>query len=188
MTSGEQRMRNIGRTTLLAAGALGLTLAAAPSGATAGTFAAGNAGMLELAAVSATTYTLVLPDTGADFVDPATGEPPSQCRTGELRITGDAGSLVFENITGHACSLQGHPGVKTAAGAFTPAGAAAPAMLLGPGDRVRAAVRPATGTCKPTVRVPGFKVAAPQDTGTTFVAAPHEACAAGSVAAFTVAD
>ena len=178
-------MRNIGRVTLLAAGALGLTLAAAPSGATAGTFAAGSAGVLDLAAVSATAYTLVLPDSGADYVDPATGEPPSRCRTGELRITGDAGSLIFENITGHACSLRGHPGVKTAAGAFTPADAAAPAMLLAPGDRVRAAVRPATKTCKTTVRVPGYQVAAPEDTGTTFVGAPHQACAAGSVAAFT---
>jgi len=180
-------MRNIGRVTLLAAGALGLTLAAAPSGATAGTFAAANAGLLDLAAVSATTYTLVQPDSGADYVDPATGEPPSRCRTGELRITGNAGSLVFENITGHACSLQGHPGVKTAAGTFTPAGTAAPAMLLAPGDRVQAAIRPTTKTCKTTVRVPGFKVAAPDDTATTFVGAPHEACAAGSVAAFTVA-
>ena len=180
-------MRNIGRGTLLAVGALGLTLAAAPSGATAGTFAAGNAGVLELAAVSATAYSLVLPDAGADYVDPATGEPPSRCRTGELRITEDAGSLVFENITGHACSLQGHPGVKTSAGAFTPAGAAAPAMLLAPGDSVRAAVRPATDTCETTVRVPGYQVAAPQDRGTTFVGAPHKACAAGSVAAFTVA-
>ncbi|GAA3919270.1 DUF4232 domain-containing protein [Actinoplanes auranticolor] len=178
-------MRNIGRGTLLAAGALGLTLAAAPSGATAGTFTAGNSGMLDLAAVSATAYTLVLPDAGADYVDPATGEPPSRCRTGELRITGDAGSLVFENITGHACSLRGHPGVKTAAGALTPAGAAAPAMLLAPGDHVRAAVLPAT--CETTVRVPGFQVAAPEDRSTTFVGAPHEACAAGSVAAFTAA-
>lgn len=180
-------MRNIGRGTLLAVGALGLTLAAAPSGATAGTFAAGNSGLLKLAAVSVTAYTLVLPDAGADFVDPATGEPPSRCRTGELRITGDAGSLVFENITGHACSLGGHPGVKTAAGAFTPTGAPAPAMLLTPGDRVRAAVRTATETCETTERVPGFQVAAPEDTGTAFVGAPHEACAAGSVAAFTVA-
>ncbi|MGW4945081.1 DUF4232 domain-containing protein [Actinoplanes sp. NPDC004185] len=180
-------MRTIGRITLLAAGALGLTLAAAPVGASAGTFAAGTPGLLDLAAVSATTYTLVLPDEGADYVDPATGEPPSRCRTGELRITGDAGSLVFENITGHACSLQGHPGVKTAAGAFAPTGAAAPAMLLAPGDHVRAAVRPATKTCKTTVRVPGYQVAAPEDSDTTFVGAPHKACAAGSVAAFTVA-
>jgi hypothetical protein len=180
-------MRNIGRGSLLAAGALGLTLAAAPSGATAGTFAAGNTGVLDLAAVSTMAYTLVLPEEGAGYVDPATGEPPSRCRTGELRITGDAGSLVFENITGHACSLRGHPGVKTAAGAFTPAGAAAPAMLLAPGDRVRAAVRPATKTCETTVRVPGFRVAAPEDRDTAFVSAPHEACAAGSVAAFTVA-
>ena len=180
-------MRTIGRVTLLAAGALGLTLAAVPSGATAGTFAAGTPGMLDLAAVSATAYTLVLPDAGADYVDPATGEPPSRCRTGELRITGDAGSLVFENITGHACSLQGHPGVMTAAGAFTPTGAAAPAMLLAPGDRVQAAIRPATETCKKTVRVPGFQVAAPDDRSTTFVSAPHKACAAGTVTAFTVA-
>ncbi|MEU8228379.1 DUF4232 domain-containing protein [Actinoplanes sp. NPDC048967] len=179
-------MRNIGRVTLLAAGALGLTLAAAPSGATAGTFAAGSAGVLDLAAVSATAYTLVQPDSGADRVDPATGEPPSRCRTGELRITGDAGSLIFENITGHACSLRGHPGVKTAAGAFTPAGAAAPTMLLAPGDRVRAAVRPAAKTCRTTVRVPGYQVAAPEDRSTTFVRAPHEACAPGSVAAFAV--
>jgi len=180
-------MRNIGRGTLLAAGALGLTLAAPPSGATVGAFAAGNTGVPDLAAVSATAYTLVLPEAGADYVDPATGEPPSRCRTGELRITGDAGSLAFENITGHACSLRGHPGVKTAAGAFTPAGAAAPALLLAPGDRVRAALRPATETCKATVRVPGFQVAAPEDRSTAFVAAPHEACAAGSVTAFTVA-
>ena len=180
-------MRNIGRGTLLAAGALGLTLAAPPSGATVGAFAAAGTGVPDLTAVSAPAYTLVLPEAGADYVDPATGEPPSRCRTGELRITGAAGSLVFENITGHACSLRGHPGVKTAAGAFTPVGAAAPAMLLAPGDRVQATVRPATENCETTVRVPGFQVTAPEDTGTAFVAAPHEACAPGSVAAFTVA-
>ena len=180
-------MRNIGRVTLLAAGALGLTLAAATPTATAGTFAAVNTGMLELTAVSAAAYTLTLPDVGADPVDPATGEPPSPCRTTELRITGDARSLTFENITGHACSLRGHPTVRTRAGAFTPTGTAAPAMLLAPGDHVRATVRPATGTCEQPVRVPGFDVAAPEDRSTTFVRAPHKVCAAGSVAAFTVA-
>jgi hypothetical protein len=180
-------MRTIGRGTLLVAGALGLTLAAAPSGATAGTFAAGHTGVLELAAVSAPAYTLVQPEQGTDFVDPATGEPPSRCRTGELRITGEAGSLTFENITGHACTLRGHPGIRTSAGAFAPAGAAAPAMLLAPGDRVRATVRPATETCKTPVRVPGYQVGAPQDRGTTAVSAPHEACAAGSVTAFSAA-
>ena len=179
-------MRTIGKGTLLAAGALGLTLAAATPTATAGTFAAVNTGMLELTAVSAAAYTLTLSDAGADYVDPATGEPPSPCRTTELRITGAAGSLTFENITGHACSLQGHPGVRTKAGAFTPAGAAAPAMLLAPGDHVRAAARPATETCEHPVRVPGYQVAAPGDKSTAFVSAPHKACAAGSVASFAV--
>ena len=180
-------MRTIGRATLLATGALGLTLAATPPGATAGTFAAVNTGMLQLTAVSAAAYTLTLSEAGADHVDPATGEPPSRCRTDELRITSDAGSLIFENITGHACSLRGHPGVRTKAGAFTSAGTAAPAMLLAPGDHVRAAVRPATDDCERTVRVPGYQVAAPEDNSTAFVSAPHQACAPGSVAAFTVA-
>jgi hypothetical protein len=58
-------------------------------------------------------------------------------------------------------------------------------MLLAPGDQVRAAVRPATATCEHTVRVPGYQVSAPEDTATAFVSAPHQACAAGSVAAFT---
>jgi hypothetical protein len=140
---------------------------------------------MDLAAASAMAYTLVRSDGGAGFVDPATGEPPSARRTGELRITGRAGSLVFENITGHACSLAGHPGVAAGSGAFTRIGAAAPAILLAPGDRVRAAVHPAGTTSGTTVRVPGHRVSAPDDTTTVFVSAPHETCGAGSVGAFT---
>ncbi|MEV4641977.1 hypothetical protein AB0J80_31985 [Actinoplanes sp. NPDC049548] len=141
-------MRNIGRGALLAVGALGITLAAPPAGATVGTFAAATAPVPDFREAPATAYTLVLPDAGVDYVDPATGEPPSWCRIGELRITGDAGSLIFENITGHACLLGGHPGVKTAAGTSAPADAAAQGMLLAPGDRVRTAIRPATETCE----------------------------------------
>jgi hypothetical protein len=171
-------MRTIGRGTLLAAGALGVALATAGYGSAAGSFAAAAAGELDLAAVSApAAYTLVEPDEGAGYVDPATGEAPSACRTGELRISSRGGSLVFENITGHACSLQGHPGVSS----FAAVGAGAPAVLLAPGDRLQAAVE----TCEAGVRVRGYEVSAPGDTKTVFVSAPHEACSTGTVDAFT---
>lgn len=177
-------MRTIGRGTLLAAGALGVALVAAGTGTTAGTFAAAGTGQLDLAAVSSVAYQLVLPDGGTAEVDPATGEPPSRCRTGELRISARADVLDFENITGHACFLRGHPGVSATTGSFTPTGAAVPAILLAPGDHVQAAIHPAGETCGTTVRVPGYLVSAPDDTAAVLVAAPHEACAAGTVGAF----
>ena len=178
-------MRIIGRGTLLTVGALGLAMAAATYGSAAGAFAAAPTGELDLTAVSAPAYTLVPTDEGAGSVDPATGEPPSPCRTGELRISSRSGSLVFENITGHACSLRGHPGVTAVTGSFAVTGAEAPAVLLAPGDRLRAAVHPAGKICGTTVRVPGYQVSASGDTRTVFVSAPHTACAAGTVEAFT---
>jgi len=187
-------MRTIGRGTLLVVGALGLTLATAGYASASGTFVAAPAApaapaeVLDLAAVSAPAYTLVRPDDGAAAgVDPATGEPPGPCRTGELRISSRAGSLVFENITGHACSVQGHPGVTAATGPFAASGAGAPQVLLAPGERLRAALQSAPETCQTTVRVPGYEVSAPGDTTTVFVGAPHQACSAGTVAAFTAA-
>jgi hypothetical protein len=151
--------------TLLMTGVVGLSLAATGAGAAAGTFAAGP---VEIPAA----YTLVSPGN----VDPATGEPPSGCRTGELRITGRAKSLLFENITGHACSLQGHPGVA----GLTATGPAAAAVLLAPGERLQAAV-----TCPAPVRGESYRVSAPGDTATAVVSAPGQACATGSVAGFT---
>lgn len=155
------------RTTLLAAGALGVTLATTGFGSPVGTFAAGPVA----------DYLLVQPDDGAGPVDPATGEPPSGCRTGELRITSRAGALLFENITGHACSLQGHPGV---AGSFRAAGPDAASVLLAPGDRLQATIK-----CTSPVRGESYHVSAPGDATTAVVSARGTACTAGTVAGFT---
>jgi hypothetical protein len=146
------------RTILLAAGALALSFTTTGTG----TFTA-----------APVAYTLVSPGN----VDPATGEPPSGCRTGELRITSRPGALLFENITGHACLLQGRPGV---AGSFTATGPAAAPVLLAPGDRLQAAV-----TCNSPVRGDDYRVSAPGDTTTATVSAPGKACVTGSIAGFT---
>ncbi|AGZ41668.1 hypothetical protein [Actinoplanes friuliensis] len=165
------------RTTLLMAGVVGLLLSTAACGSTS-TEAGELTTATSLLPASSTEYTFVVPDEGADFVDPATGEPPTPCRTGELRITGGDQALIFENITGHACSLHGHPAI----GSLTPAGDKTQAILLSPGDRVQAVLRPATKACDP-VRVKGLKVSAPEDPATVVVDAP-DTCAS-AVEAFT---
>ena len=178
-------MRTIGRGTLLAAGALGLALAAAGQGPTTGAFAAAQVPELDLASVSMVDYLLVEAGQEAALVDPATGEAPSNCRTGELRITARTGSLLFENITGHACLLQGHPRVTVTTGTLAPTGIPAAATLLAPGEKLRAAVGPAGKPCGTTVRVPGYRVSAPGDPTQVSIRAPHQACTTAEVGAFT---
>lgn len=114
------------------------------------------------------------------------------CVVGELRVTlgqaqGAAGStelpLVFTNVSGRTCVLDGFPGVSYVQGgadgaqvgaAATRSGASAGAVTLAPDSTATAMVRAVevqnypADTCAPTP-VAGLRVYPPNDTGSIYV-------------------
>ncbi|WP_084504059.1 DUF4232 domain-containing protein [Actinoplanes sp. N902-109] len=199
-------MRDVRRTMLLVTGTTGLLLAAAGCAGTASAPAASGGSGAAAATGSSTAAASPGPSSrtgnpgGSDDGGPG-GESP-RCHTGDLKITdrtaeggGAAGHhseyLLFENITGHACSLKGYPGVSFVTGdsgeqvgsAFTRTPADAPLIMLTPGDRVHATILIANpdnagaADCKP-VQTRGYRVYPPDETASAFVSHPGTACSA----------
>ncbi|MCY1143744.1 DUF4232 domain-containing protein [Actinoplanes sp. Pm04-4] len=191
-------MRNASRPLLLTAAAVGLAIAAAACGSTAtDPSSAGPApSVTSTSAPSASpTSTTSAPDSGSS------GDASPRCHTGDLKVSDkpDAGGgaaghhgelLVFENTAGHACSLQGYPGVSFVTGdsgkqvgsAFTRSHADTASVTLPPGDRAYATILLADpgnvgeADCKP-VHVRGYRVYPPDETAAVFVSKPQTACA-----------
>lgn len=146
------------------------------------------------AAAAATSSTATSP---ASAVTPAAH--PDGCMVSELRLTlgevqGAAGSrelpLVFTNVGGRTCVLDGFPGVSYVQGgadgaqvgaAATRTGESHGAVSLAPDGTATATVRAVnvenypTDTCSPT-DVAGLRVYPPNDTGSIFVAYPTRGC------------
>ncbi|MFC9516524.1 DUF4232 domain-containing protein [Nocardiaceae bacterium NPDC056970] len=156
--------------------------AAEPSPTTASVTAAAAAATTKAAAAST-------PMTAAGAT---TAQQQAGCVVSELRLTlgqaqGAAGStelpLVFTNVSGRTCVLDGFPGVSYVQGgadgaqvgaAATRSGASTGAVTLTPGSTSTAMVRAVevqnypADTCAPTP-VAGLRVYPPNDTGSIFV-------------------
>jgi hypothetical protein len=129
-----------------------------------------------------------------------------RCHTGDLKVSvaadpggGAAGStyesLVFQNSSGHPCTLTGFPGVSYVAGdhgtqvnapfARDP-GDQRPTVRLLPGVSAHATLRIPNwqnypkDDCKP-VSIRGFRVYPPDETASVFVSQPQKACSVKGV-------
>ncbi|WP_306210353.1 DUF4232 domain-containing protein [Actinoplanes sp. RD1] len=202
-------MRDIKRTTMLTAGLLGLALSTAACTGTDSTTTsaapATSAGAATSSPTPATTTSRPAPEDDGDDGSGSGGQTAG-CKTADLKITdeGDEGGgsaghhsefLIFENITGKACSLEGYPGVSFVTGdngeqvgkSFQRTPADSPLIMLTPGDRVHATIEIANPqavdekTCKP-VQVRGYRIYPPDETAAAFVSKPQTACSAGDFA------
>lgn len=152
------------------------------------------------------------PTSNVPSIVPSSAPPESpntgRCRTGDLKVTsapspggGAAGSvytwLIFTNTSGRSCTLFGFPGVSYVTG---PSGqqvndpakrSGSPSRLtLAPGKAAHAQLQSGhpeafPDTCRP-VAVAGYRVYAPDETASVFVAAPMQQCSANGVNVMTV--
>ena len=158
-------------------------------------------GLIALCAVAAPVAALALTDA------PAAGAAAPACQTGGLVIwmdtqgNGTAGTIFytlnFTNLSGHACTLRGFPGVSAvnlrggrlgrAAGRDT--GQTVKTITLDhrshrarhAGDRGHR--RPAEATCPPTTAA-GLRVFPPNQTASKVIPFPFPACGSASAPAF----
>nr|WP_305788852.1 DUF4232 domain-containing protein [Actinoplanes lichenis] len=206
---------------MVAAGVLGVALAAA--GCSGGDAATKSAGATPSASAGSSPVTAASSAAPADDGDDGeqggagseqsgeqgesgSGGETAGCTASDLKITDEAAAgggsaghhseyLIFENVTGKACSLEGYPGVSFVTGdsgkqvgkAFARAGGDTPLIMLTPGDRVHATIQIAdprnvdAGDCKP-VEVRGYRIYPPDETAAVFVSKPQTACSAGDEA------
>ncbi|PTR22838.1 uncharacterized protein DUF4232 [Rhodococcus sp. OK519] len=152
----------------------------------------GTATSVTAAAAAATTKAAAASTAASAAAGTTTAQQTSGCAVSELRLTlgqgqGAAGSaelpLVFTNVSGRTCVLDGFPGVSYVQGgadgaqvgaAATRSGSSAGAVTLAPNAAATAMVRAVEvrnypqDTCAPTP-VSGLRVYPPNDTGSIFV-------------------